>query len=246
MVLQAEYLLATATFKRSESVDAIPAAGTLFARLRDAARPSWEAYVAHPFVRGLTDGSLPEAAFRRYLTQDYLFLIHFARAFALAAFKHATVADIRGAAATLNALIDHEMTLHLQYCAQWGIGEEAMSAQPEAEETMAYTRYVLERGLAGDVLDLEVALAPCVIGYAEIGARITRDPARKADGNPYEPWRAMYAGDEFQAVAADAIVRLDRIGAARGAEARFSELARTFDAACRLEARFWRMGLDAA
>jgi thiaminase/transcriptional activator TenA len=227
-------------------MDAIAAPGTLFARLRAAARPSWEAYVGHPFVRGLADGSLPEAAFRRYLTQDYLFLIHFARAYALAAFKHAGLVDIRGAAATLNALIDHEMRLHVQYCASWGIDEAAMEAEPEAEETMAYTRYVLERGLAGDVLDLEVALAPCVIGYAEIGARLAADPARKREGNPYRAWQEMYAGVEFQGVAAEAIARLDRLGAARGAEARFGELARSFEAACRLEARFWQMGLDAA
>jgi len=226
--------------------DAIAAEGTLFARLREAARPSWEAYVAHPFVRGLTDGSLPEAAFRRYLTQDYLFLIHFARAFALAVFKHGTLADMRDAAATLDALINHEMRLHVAYCAGWGIDAATMEAAPEAEETMAYTRYVLERGLAGDVLDLEVALAPCVIGYAEIGARMTADPALVVAGNRYDAWRAMYAGDEFQAVAGAAIARLDRIGAARGAEARFASLARTFEEACRLEARFWQMGLDAA
>lgn len=222
------------------------AGGTLFARLREAARPSWEAYVAHPFVRGLTDGSLPEPAFRRYLTQDYLFLIHFARAYGLAVVKHATLADMRGAAATLDALLNHEMRLHVQFCGAWGITEAAMEAEAEAEETMAYTRYVLERGLAGDVLDLEVALAPCVIGYAEIGARMTADPRLVRDGNRYDAWRAMYAGEEFQAVAAEAIARLDRLGAARGAEARFPLLARTFEEACRLEARFWQMGLDAS
>jgi len=34
-----------------------------------------------------------------------------------------------------------------------------MKALPEAAETIAYTRYVLERGLSGDLLDLHVALA---------------------------------------------------------------------------------------
>ncbi|MCU0985953.1 MAG: thiaminase II [Acetobacteraceae bacterium] len=228
------------------AVDGIAAEGTLFARLREAARPSWEAYVGHPFVKGLTDGSLPEAAFRRYLTQDYLFLIHFARAYGLAVVKHATLADMRSAAATLDALINHEMRLHVAYCGEWGITEASMEAEDEAEETMAYTRYVLERGLAGDVLDLEVALAPCVIGYAEIGARMTADAGLVVTGNRYDAWRQMYAGEEFQAVAAEAIARLDRLGAARGAEARFASLARTFEEACRLEARFWQMGLDAA
>ena len=33
-------------------------------------------------MRGLGDGTLPIPAFRRYLTQDHLFLIQFARAYA--------------------------------------------------------------------------------------------------------------------------------------------------------------------
>lgn len=35
------------------------------------------------FTSGFADGSLAEAAFRYYLAQDYLFLIEFARAYAL-------------------------------------------------------------------------------------------------------------------------------------------------------------------
>ena len=68
---------------------------TLFARLRDAAEPDWRAYCGHAFVRGLGDGSLPEAAFRHYLIQDYLFLIQLARAYALGAYKADTMVDMR-------------------------------------------------------------------------------------------------------------------------------------------------------
>jgi thiaminase/transcriptional activator TenA len=64
-------------------------------RLRAANVSDWAAYTQHAFVRGLADGSLPEPAFRHYLVQDYLFLIHFARAYALAGYKAETLADIR-------------------------------------------------------------------------------------------------------------------------------------------------------
>lgn len=219
---------------------------SLFLRLRDAAGADWQAYVAHQFVRQLAAGTLPAAAFRHYLVQDYLFLIHFARAFALAVFKSDTLADMRDRSATLHALLHTEMHLHVGFCRDWGISESDMEAAPEAPQTMAYTRYVLERGLAGDVLDLEVALAPCTVGYAEVANAILADPARMTANNPYQPWIDMYAGAEYQAVAASAVARLDRVGAARGAEARFPVLAKTFAEASRLEAAFWQMGLDAA
>lgn len=218
----------------------------LFARLRDLAARDWRLYVDHPFVHGLARGDLPEACFRRYLVQDYLFLIHFARAYALAVVKADDLAGMRSAAATLNALIDHEMALHVEFCRGWGIGLADMEAAPEAPETMAYTRYVLERGLAGDVLDLKVALAPCVVGYRDIALALKARPDFKAAGNPYLPWIEMYAGPEYGAVADEAIAELDRLGEKRLTPARLPDLARTFGEACRLEAAFWDMGWRAA
>ena len=138
----------------------MPAAETgFFAALREAAGDGWRDYVEHPFVQGLGDGTLPEAAFRHYLIQDYLFLIQFARAYGLAAYKADTLAEIRAASDGLKALVEVEMDLHRAYCAEWGLEEAALEAADADGATLAYTSYVLERGLAGDLLDLRVALA---------------------------------------------------------------------------------------
>jgi len=216
--------------------------GGLFARLKEANAEAWHAYTQHDFVRWLADGSLPEAAFCRYLAQDYLFLIQFARAYALAAYKSDRLADIRQAASSLSAIVDHEMGLHVAFCKGWGLSEAEMEAEPEARETLAYTRFVLERGMAGDVLDLHVALAPCFIGYAEIARAIGPVPA----DNPYRAWVEMYAGDEYQDAAAGEARLLDDLMERRGGQGRFTSLSATFGAASRLEADFWQMGLDAA
>ncbi len=217
--------------------------GTLFARLRSAAAGHWAAYTGHEFVQRLADGTLPEECFRHYLIQDYLFLIHFARAYALAAYKSDELEDIRAAAATVSALVDTEMGLHVKYCAGWGIAEADMRAAPEAAANMAYTRFVLERGSAGDVLDLHAALAPCVVGYAEIALRLAADPATRRDDNPYGEWIDNYSGADYQAVARGAVERLDDLSARRGGDARFDSLSATFNAATRLEVGFWDMGL---
>ena len=170
----------------------------LFDRLKAACKPEWRAYTDHVFVRALGDGSLPEACFRRYLGQDYLFLIHFARAYGLAAFKAADIDDIRLAAQGLDAMINVEMALHVKFCAAWGMTEDEMAALPEAEATLAYTRFVLERGMAGDLLDLHVALAPCIVGYAEIGTALASRAGPSLDGNPYREWIDLYASLDYQ------------------------------------------------
>ncbi|STR54113.1 thiaminase II [Klebsiella oxytoca] len=93
----------------------------IYGRLRLQAGADWQRYVAHPFLRQLADGTLPEPAFRRYLTQDYLFLIHFARSYALLVSKLRTLAEMRVAAASMNAILD-ELPLHVGYCTGWGAG----------------------------------------------------------------------------------------------------------------------------
>lgn len=49
----------------------------------------------HPFVMALGDGTLPMESFKGYIIQDYLYLVHFSRANALAAYKAKNMADIK-------------------------------------------------------------------------------------------------------------------------------------------------------
>jgi len=217
---------------------------TLFDRLVAAAGATWPSYTRHEFVLRLADGTLPEAAFRHYLIQDYLFLLHFSRAWGLAIYKSDTLTEMRRAQALVAATLDVEIGLHVEYCRGWGIDTAAMAAAPEALQTIAYTRFVLDRGLAGDRLDLEVALAPCIVGYAEIAAERIAAPTTKLDGNPYKSWLDMYAGADYRALANEAKAALDEQSARRGGEGRFPALAASFTAATRLEADFWQMGLD--
>jgi len=218
----------------------------LFPRLLEASGEAWRAYTRHQFVLRLAAGDLPEACFRRYLVQDYLFLLHFARAWGLAVYKSDALPEMRRAQRIVAATLDVEIGLHIDYCRGWGLSETALAAEPEASATIAYTRFVLDRGSAGDRLDLEVALAPCVVGYAVIAAERTADPRTRLDGNPYHEWLEMYAGSDYQRLAREAEGALDEQFARRGGEGRFPSLAANFALATRLEAEFWQMGLDAA
>lgn len=218
----------------------------LFDRLVAEARPDWSAYVDHAFVRGMGDGTLPQDCFRHYLVQDYLFLIHFARAYALAIYKGRDLREMRAALNGLKAILDVEMDLHVGLCAGWGLPAAELEQAAEAKATMAYTRYVLETGLRGDLLDLHVALSPCVIGYAEIGRRLAALPGALDDANPYRVWIAEYAGDAYQEMARAARENLDRLAVDGMTEARFPRLVTIFRQACRLEADFWEMGMTLA
>ncbi|MEM8776276.1 MAG: TenA family protein [Pseudomonadota bacterium] len=222
----------------------VPDYGKAFRLLRDACVGPWQEYTRHAFVEGLRDGSLPREAFLHYLRQDYVFLIHFSRAWALAVVKSQTHSEMLVAVGTVNALVAEEMQLHIGICEAAGISKDELFATPERAENLAYTRFVLEAGYSGDLLDLLVALAPCVMGYGEIGARLGAEKSSEA----YADWIGTYAGEDYQGVCVtvadmleQALVR--RIGTDYANSPRWPQLCATFRTATELEVGFWQMGL---
>ena len=218
---------------------------SVFGGWRDASRASWEAYVDHPFVRGLGDGLLPREAFIKYLVQDYVFLVHFSRAWALAVVKSSSLEEMKVASATLDALVNHEMQLHIETCAKEGISEDQLFAAEEEAENLAYTRFVIDAGLSGDFLDLMAALMPCVFGYGEIGMRLKSNAARDT---PYQEWIDTYSGEDYQDLCKTVATMLEnaaiaRLGPDMRETPRWEGLCKRFQQACDLEANFWSMGL---
>jgi len=217
---------------------------TIFRSLRDAARIDWHDYCHHSFVEQLGRGDLSQDCFRHYLIQDYIFLKHFSRAWSLAVYKASTLEDMRSATTTLDALLNHEMTLHIAYGEKFGLSQTDMENAEESMANLAYTRFTLDRALAGDELDLHVALAPCVIGYGEIAVRLADQYAATMSDNPYRDWIEMYSGAEYCSIVDAAIDRLDRLGERLATPQRMPELVATFAKATQLESAFWQMGLD--
>ncbi|MEM9497782.1 MAG: TenA family protein [Pseudomonadota bacterium] len=221
-----------------------PDYGPAFASLRQAAGSHWRDYTHHAFVEGLRDGTLPRAAFLHYLRQDYVFLMHFSRAWALAIVKAQRFEEMIAAAETVNALLCEEIRLHIGICEDAGISQSELFATQERAENAAYTRFVMDAGFSGDYLTLLSALAPCVLGYGEIGARLLRDKS----SDTYADWIDTYGGADYQAscgtvgaLMQDALVH--RYGQSYTELPVWRGLCDTFAVATRLEVGFWQMGL---
>ncbi len=216
-----------------------------FSGWRDAAANEWKAFTQHDFVKQMGDGTLPRAAFLHYLVQDYVFLIHFSRAWALAVVKSGSLTEMKTAAGTVDGLVNHEMQLHIKICAEAGISEEELFSAEVDLENLAYTRYVMDAGISGDFLDLIAALAPCVFGYGEIGTALKQNAVA---GTPYQDWIDTYSGSEYQEVCQNVGAMIDgavqaRIGDAPQKSPRWKALCQRFEVATRLEVGFWDMGL---
>jgi thiaminase/transcriptional activator TenA len=203
-----------------------------------AIEPIYAAILAHPFLRGLTDGSLPPETFRFYAVQDALYLRDFARALSLAA-AHAPREEWiimlnEHAAGALTV----ERTLHESFFADWGLSPEAVAATPLAPTNLAYTTYLLAVAHGRPFHEAIAALLPCYWIYWEVGKTLERAGSR----DPlYARWIGTYASEEFGAVVRAVLACTDTLAAGLGDDDR-AAMHRHFVTTSRYEWMFWDMG----
>jgi thiaminase/transcriptional activator TenA len=176
------------------------ASSELFEALREQTGPLWERAQDHPFIHGLGSGELPRERFEFFLKQDYVYLIAYSRAWAVAAAKAPELPLLEVCAGLVSDTLDLEMQLHRDYCAEFGIDADDLASVEAAPLTQAYSDFGLAVAHQGGLLDLLVALAPCGVGYAEIGAQLMPEMgfSNGMSTHPYKKWIELYSGAEFQ------------------------------------------------
>ena len=130
--------------------------------------------LAHPFVRGIGDGSLPKEAFAGYIAQDAFFLESFARAYALALARSTDTSTLL-TLADLLAGVRQELGLHASYAGSWGIDMAGVEPLPA---TLAYTEFLLATAATQDLGVIFAAMTPCMRLYAWLGASLDADDRR--------------------------------------------------------------------
>tara|TARA_B100001094_G_C17914424_1_gene662803 strand:- start:110 stop:781 length:672 start_codon:yes stop_codon:yes gene_type:complete len=219
--------------------------GNTFNLLKENHKDNWLLYTKHEFINKLSNDTLKEEKFLNYLIQDYLFLIQFSKAWSLAILKSDNLEEMKIAASTVNDLINFEMELHITLCANYGISKSDLENADEENANIAYTRYVLELGYSGDFLDLLSALAPCVLGYGEIGLNCQ-------NSNPktlmYKKWIETYSSIEYQDVCKNVSGLIDkafllRLGTNFENTYKWKKVNQIFKKATLLEVDFWNMAI---
>jgi thiaminase (transcriptional activator TenA) len=209
---------------------------TLFSRAAwDRNAHTYELIRTMPFNAELAAGTLNEARFKHYVTQDAHYLIGFGRALTLAAAKAPSPERIVQFALAAEGAIVVERALHGSFLAQYGITPAMFAETPLSPACHHYVSYLLATSYAEPYEVALGALLPCFWIYAEVGRDIH---ARAAPANPYQAWIDTYAGEDFHAAVRRVIDAADE--AAAGASPHLRErMHAAFTRATQLEWIFW-------
>jgi thiaminase (transcriptional activator TenA) len=200
--------------------------------------PIYAAILRHPFVTGLTDGSLPRESFRFYAVQDALYLRDFARALSLAGARAPRDEWIimfnEHAAGALRV----ERALHEGFFKEFGLAPEDVAATPLAPINLAYTSYLLAVAYGAPFHEAVGALLPCYWIYWEVGKELER---RGSPDPLYARWIGTYASDEFGGIVRAVLECADTLAPRLQAHER-ETMMRHFVTTSRYEWMFWDMG----
>jgi thiaminase (transcriptional activator TenA) len=198
----------------------------------------YAAILAHPFLAGLTDGSLPEPAFAFYVVQDALYLQRYAQALAAVASAAPTAAETEMFARHAAGIVAVERQLHDSLLGELGISPASIDEAEPAPATLAYTSYLLAACRGGSYAEGVGAVLPCYWIYWEVGQELLR---RGSPDPRYQQWIDTYSGEEFGGEVREVLAVADQLGPGLGAAER-GRVHRHFRATSRYEWMFWDMG----
>jgi thiaminase/transcriptional activator TenA len=193
------------------------------------------AILAHPFLIGLTDGSLPGEAFDFYMVQDALYLKDYARALAVVATRAPSAAETEMFARHAAEAIAVEQELHRSLLGELGVTAAGSAPAPA---NLAYTSYLLSVCALGSYAEGVGAVLPCYWIYSEVGQALI---SRGSPDPRYQRWIDTYGGEEFAATVREVLAVTDALGACLS-EGERQRVKAHFRATSRYEWMFWEMG----
>lgn len=212
-------------------------------RLLDAAKDIWADYHAHPFVRGIGDGTLDREKFKHYMVQDYLYLLDYARVFALGVAKSREKSAMSLFAGYVTQILDGEMDIHRGYMERLGISLDEAERTPMAQDNLSYVSYMLRVAYEEGPGEIAAAILSCALSYEVIAKEMTKRNPACAEHPFYGEWVRGYASPDYAATN-EKLAELTEQLTSDYSEVRLRRLEEIFIACSRYEGAFWDMAWE--
>ncbi|MCL4782303.1 MAG: thiaminase II [Bryobacterales bacterium] len=205
--------------------------------LWNAAEPVYAKTLEHPFLTGLSDGTLPKSRFRFYLVQDAQYLRVFGQALSILASK----APDEAWAQTLNQhsidTLKAERALHDSILRSYGVDSRKARTAGMAPTAVAYTNHILAVTSQRPFIEGLAAVLPCYWIYEKVGKHLAMKGSPEKE---YSQWIAMYGGDGY-AESVNAVLRMMNEAALQESEDGKRRAVEQFARSARYEYLFWDM-----
>ena len=178
--------------------------------LYESVKDIWEDCCNHPFVQGIGHGTLDIDKFRFYTVQDYLYLLDYAKVFAMGIIKSTNEETMREFSNMVNDILNNEMSIHNGYMKKLNITKEELKNSKPSLSNTSYTSYMLSKATTGSLAEIAVTVLSCGWSYQIIGERLSKIPG-STEHEFYGDWIKGYTSKSYKDTVIWNINLLDQI-----------------------------------
>jgi len=190
----------------------------------------YSAILSHPFIKGVTGGTLEEEKFRYYVLQDFLYLREFAKVLTALSAKAENKEEAQIFINHVTQALGIETSLHEYFISLWNVNVDKVNPSPT---NLLYTSYLLSTVYSRPFYEGVAAVLPCYWIYMEVGKELTK----KGSPNPlYKKWIDTYGGEEYEKGVKDV---LNIVNSFKLTEEQKEAVKKHFRTASILEYMFW-------
>lgn len=165
----------------------------------------WDEYLKHPFIVEMGKGTLDKEKFRNYLVQDYLYLLDYAKVYAMGLIKSDDVNHMKFFKDSVNGIMEDESATHIAYLKELGEDIKTLQRHKIKLENENYTNFMKSVALTGDIQDLIIAVLPCAWSYYYIAKEMKEIYKDNLENNYYAAWIDSYSCEEYRMCAKENI-----------------------------------------
>lgn len=173
----------------------------------------WQKYLEHPFLNEMAQGELELTKFKKYMLQDYFYLIEYVKVYGIALTKVNDLQEINFWADNIKAIIDEINRVHIPYMEQIGIDDKLIESTNTDIVTLSYTNYMYGVASKGDELDSLIAILACSWSYAYISVKMVEKYPDAVHHPIYGEWFKSYICQEFQSINDELILKVSNLTA---------------------------------
>ncbi|MGY0372230.1 thiaminase II [Clostridium sp. JNZ J1-5] len=199
----------------------------------------WNSYYEHPFIKGIGDGTLDVEKFKFYMIQDYIYLLDYAKVYALGIVKADSEEVMQGFSKMVNEILNGEMSIHRSYMKRLGITSEEIKLAKASLTNISYTHYMLAISHVGNLAELTTSLLACMWSYLEIGEKLSQLPG-STEHEFYGEWIRGYISNEYKQATQWVIDLVDSLSE-NMSDSELKKLEEIFVNTSKYEYMFWDM-----
>ena len=172
--------------------------------LHQGTRQIYNAILGLDFLKELSQGTLSNDAFARYIAQDEIYLKNYYSQMYMLADLMENLQDRNLFLSFAQSGMEGETALHEMLIGKYSINTEVKAS----EVTAAYNAHICKGISTGNPCIALASVLPCMWIYNQVGIHIFHNS--KLEDNPYKEWILEYGNEEFSKGVSQVLQMVDR------------------------------------